>query len=151
MDIPRNLESQVLKGLQPNKVVLLLGARRTGKTFLINQIISKLPKERILLLNGEDLTTQQLLAKRTASHYRELTANYQVLIIDEAQGIPDIGRILKLMVDEVKGLKLLVTGSSMFDLTNKLGEPLTGRKKDFYVFPISQAELARIYDPVTRA
>jgi predicted AAA+ superfamily ATPase len=151
MNIPRAVENQIIKGLQPNKVVLLLGARRTGKTYLIRTLMDKLPKERILLLNGEDLTTRQLLAKRTIAHYREIATNYTLVVIDEAQGVPDIGLVLKLMVDEVKGLKLLITGSSMFDLTNKLGEPLTGRKKDFYVFPVSQSELVTFQDTVTRA
>jgi predicted AAA+ superfamily ATPase len=145
----RILLSQILKGLQPNKVVVLLGARRTGKTYLLRQLAAA-TKLKFLLLNGEDMDVHQLLANRSIEHYRSLAMGYQLLIIDEAQQVPDIGRVLKLFVDEVKGLSILVTGSSLFDLGNKLGEPLTGRKKDFYLFPISQLELAASQDPLQR-
>ncbi len=125
--IKRELESQILKKLAPNKVVVLLGPRRVGKTVLINQIINRL-NEPHLLLSGEDFEVLTLLERRSVQNYKGLIGNIKVLIIDEAQKIPDIGMKLKLMVDHIEGLKILVTGSSAFDVGNYTGEPLTGRK-----------------------
>ena len=144
MEIRRTLFPKLLKAVVPGKVILLVGARRTGKTFLINQLIGKLGKEKCLLMNGEDILVQQALHQRTLKNYQSLTAGYQYIIIDEAQKIPEAGLILKLMVDEIKGIRLIVTGSSMFDLKNKLGEPLTGRKIDFTLFPLAQSEYNQI-------
>ena len=124
----------------PGKVLLLVGARRTGKTFFIRQLLSHWDKNKCLLLNGEDIIVQQQLRNRSVANYKSLTAGYKYIIIDEAQKIPEIGLILKLMVDEINDIRLIVTGSSLFDLRNKLGEPLTGRKKDFMLFPIAQLE-----------
>jgi len=144
MEIRRTLFPKLLKAVVPGKVILIVGARRTGKTFLINQLIGKLGKEKCLLMNGEDILVQQALHQRTLKNYQSLTAGYQYIIIDEAQKIPEAGLILKLMVDEIKGIRLIVTGSSMFDLKNKLGEPLTGRKIDFTLFPLAQSEYNQI-------
>jgi uncharacterized protein len=144
MEIQRALFPKLLKAAVPGKVILLVGARRTGKTFLIHQLIGKLGKKKCLLLNGEDMIVQQALRQRTLNNYQSLTAGYQYIIIDEAQKIPEAGLILKLMVDEIKGIRLIVTGSSMFDLKNKLGEPLTGRKTDFTLFPLAQSEYNQI-------
>ncbi|MFM7488073.1 MAG: ATP-binding protein [Cytophagales bacterium] len=149
--LPRVLLQPVLKALHPNKVVLLLGARRTGKTYLVKQIMEQSKNKKFLLLNGEDVEVQRQLMQREVSHYRALTQGYDVVVIDEAQKIPEVGMVLKLMVDEVKGIRLLVTGSSMFDLKNKLGEPLTGRKKDFLLYPLAQLEYAQIENPIERS
>ncbi|MFZ5972774.1 MAG: ATP-binding protein [Bacteroidota bacterium] len=149
-DLPRILLPLLIKALAPQKVVVLLGARRTGKTFLVNQVVENQRHLKCLLLNGEDLTVQEQLARRSISHYRGLTAGIDLLIIDEAQKVPEIGLALKLMVDEMKNLRILVTGSSLFDLKNNLGEPLTGRKKEFTLFTLSQLEYALIEDPIAR-
>lgn len=140
--IPRFLWEPLQTALQPGKVVVLLGARRTGKTHLIQEIMRQQKPGSFLLLNGEDIFVQQQLSQRTVEHYRTLAAGYSLVIIDEAQKVPDIGMALKLMVDELPHLALLVTGSSLFDLKNRLGEPLTGRKKDFFLYPIAQVELS---------
>lgn len=133
----------IFKQLQSNKVLVLLGARRVGKTELIKTVIKKIEtqtSDNILLLNGEDEDTHELLKSRTVRNYERLLSKVQILIIDEAQAIPDIGNKLKLMVDSIKGIKILVTGSSVFDLENKLGEPLVGRKKTFMLYPLAQME-----------
>ena len=132
----------------PGKVMLLVGARRTGKTFFIRQLIAKWDKSKCLLLNGEDIIVQQQLRNRSIVNYKSITAGYKYIIIDEAQKVPEIGLILKLMVDEIKGIRLIVTGSSMFDLKNKLGEPLTGRKKDFMLFPLAQLEYNQVENKI---
>jgi uncharacterized protein len=138
--IKRSLEAQIIKYLLPNKVLVLLGARRIGKTCMVKEIIAQLQNETVLQLNGEDMATAEILKQRTVENYKRLLSKYSVLVIDEAQKIADIGAILKLMVDEIVGIKILVTGSSVFDLNNKLGEPLTGRKNTFHLYPLAQME-----------
>ncbi|MFW5773578.1 MAG: ATP-binding protein [Tangfeifania sp.] len=120
-------------------MVVLLGARRTGKSILIQKIISE-TNEKKVFLNGEDFTTLSILQPRSIENYRSLLGGADFLIIDEAQQIPEIGKILKLMVDNIPEIKILVSGSSAFDISNKTGEPLTGRKSTVYLFPFSQQE-----------
>jgi predicted AAA+ superfamily ATPase len=128
--------------LLPNKVLILLGARRVGKTDLIKNYLKNIPSETYLHLNGEDKNNANLLKERTVANYKRLLANVNLLVIDEAQNIPDIGMILKLIVDSIDGIKIIATGSSVFDLSNNLGEPLVGRKNTIYLFPLSQIEFA---------
>ncbi len=137
--IERAISKKLLKQLVPNKVVVLLGARRIGKTSLL-KYLTPMIAESILQLNGEDSATVQVLKQRTVENYKRLLSKHKILIIDEAQKIPDIGQILKLMVDEIEGIRIIATGSSMFDLSNKLGEPLTGRKITFQMYPLAQME-----------
>lgn len=141
--LKRTIYADFIKNLVPNKVLVLLGARRIGKTVFIHQIIESL-KEPYLLLNGEDITTMDILKRRSIENYKRLLDNKKVLIIDEAQNILEIGKILKLIVDEIKGIKIIATGSSTFDLSNKLGEPLTGRKITFNMYPLAQMEYLQI-------
>ncbi len=138
--IRRAIEESIIKKLQPNKVVVLLGARRVGKTLLLNYLIENSIHEPYVFLNGEDMAVQALLAQRTAENYKRLLGDKKLLIVDEAQKVEGIGQILKLMVDSIEGLKVIATGSSVFDLANKLGEPLTGRKYTFKLFPLAQME-----------
>ena len=147
--IERSIEERLLNSLTPNKVVVLLGPRRTGKTILIKKLKSKL-KEPFSLWNGEDFNVQEQLSRRSTSQYRSLLGSRKMLIIDEAQKIPDIGNKLKLMVDEIEDLKILVTGSSAFDINNAIGEPLTGRKKTLYLFPVSEQEYQQLEEPIDR-
>jgi predicted AAA+ superfamily ATPase len=140
MEINRIQAKELAKILVPQKVTLLLGARRVGKSILIEKFLDKY-KGPFLLLNGEDEDTHELLAKRTTANYKRLLNGYYLLVIDEAQAIPDIGKKLKLMVDTIKGIKILVTGSSAFDLLNVSGEPLTGRSNTLNLYPIWQGEL----------
>ncbi len=143
MLIKRELQERIEARLSPGKVILIFGPRRVGKTFLINEIV-KQTTDRRLLLNGEDATSLALLAERSIANYRNLLNNIDLLIIDEAQNVPDIGKVLKLIVDEVPQVKVIACGSSSFDLLNKTGEPLTGRSYSFLLFPISQRELSGV-------
>ncbi|HLG03582.1 MAG TPA: AAA family ATPase, partial [Bacteroidia bacterium] len=140
--VPRVIHERFMKRLLPGKVLILLGSRRTGKTVFIKKVIENL-KEPYLLLNGEDVDAADQLRKRSVENYKRLLGNRKVLIIDEAQKIEDIGMKLKLMADEIKGIKIIATGSSVFDLTYRLGEPLTGRSSTFYIYPLAQMELAK--------
>jgi predicted AAA+ superfamily ATPase len=95
------------------------------------------------MMNGEDYDTLALLENRSISNYKNLLQDVNLLLIDEAQHIPDIGAKLKLMVDEVQGIKILVSGSSSLDLFNKSGEPLVGRSVPFHLTPFSQTEISQ--------
>ncbi len=136
---PSALISQYLK---PNKAVILLGARRVGKTELIKKFLEQ-SRESYLILNGDDLQTHDLLEQRTVANYRRLLGGIKLLVIDEVQSIPDIGMKLKLMLDSINGLKVLVTGSSVLDLNSSLGEPLVGRKMTIHIFPLAQMEFSK--------
>lgn len=143
MRLKRVAETLILKKLRPNKVVMLLGARRVGKTELLNDIINSYT-ERILYLNGDDIETHMLLEVQSTSNYKRVLGDCKFLVIDEAQEIPNIGKKLKLMVDTIKGLKILVSGSSAFEINNQLGEPLVGRMSFVYLYPIAQMEYSQI-------
>jgi hypothetical protein len=140
--IQRTVEKKIIQYLKPNKAVVLLGARRVGKTKLIQRII-ELMNEPHLFLNGDDQDTHTLLAIQSKSNYERLLGNIRFLVIDEAQEIPSIGSKLKLMVDTIEGIKIIVTGSSALDLNDNVGEPLVGRKMTFHLFPLSQEELSK--------
>ena len=109
---------------------------------MIKTYLETLPKEKYLHLNGEDIIDANLLKERSISNYSRLLQIIDLLVIDEAQIIPEIGLILKLIVDSIDGIKIIATGSSMFDISNKLGEPLVGRKNTIYLFPLAQMEFS---------
>lgn len=140
----RIIKPLVRESLVPNKVVVLLGPRRVGKTVLINQILEEIT-EPYLLLNGEDISTRELFSRRSVETFLQLLGGKLLLVIDEAQKIPDIGNSLKLMIDEIKGLRVLITGSSAFDVENYTGEPLTGRKYSYNLYGLSEEEYDQIY------
>ena len=141
-DFNRTILSQLQQPVYPktNKVIILLGARRTGKTYILSKLKSNV--RNTLFLNGDDYKTTALLQNKTIEEYKKIIGNNKVFIIDEAQNIENIGHILKIIHDNIPELKIIATGSSAFDLSNKLGEPLTGRKKTFRIFPMAQAELS---------
>lgn len=139
--IDRSLEPLILSGLKPNKVVVLLGARRVGKTELIRHVLPQIGEEP-LLLNGENVDTIDMMQRRSIDNLKNVLGKHRLLVIDEAQAIPEIGLKLKLMVDHIEGVRILVTGSSVFDLDNQLGEPLVGRKTTLHLFPLTQMEFA---------
>lgn len=143
MFIHRVLLNNIKDRLKPNKVLILYGARRVGKTMLLKNLADELNSNEVLFLNGEDQFTISQFDDRSVSNYRQLINTKNYLFIDEAQYIPEIGRKLKLIIDEIDGLHIVVTGSSVFDLTNKLGEPLVGRQIQFQLFPLSQLELSQ--------
>ncbi len=140
--LERGIDTLFSKRVLPNKVLILLGARRVGKTAFIKNYLATIPKNDYLHLNGEDIQDADLLKERSVANYKRLLNKVKLLVIDEAQNIPDIGLILKLIVDSIDDIKVIATGSSVFDLSNKLGEPLVGRKNTIYLFPLAQMEFA---------
>ncbi len=142
-EIERAVINEVNRKAQPNKVILLVGARRVGKTRFIKKYIENFSANKVLKLNGEDIDDAKLLERKSVANYKRLLNGIELLAIDEAQHIPNIGLILKLIIDEIEGIKIIVTGSSMFDLNNQLGEPLVGRKYTIYMYSISQIEFSK--------
>jgi len=140
--IQRAIEKKLLSDVKPQKVVLLLGARRVGKTVLMEKLTREYG-DGVVFLNGEDFTTLEMLSARTISSYTQLFQGVKLLAIDEAQNIPDIGNILKLIVDHIQGLSVIVSGSSSFDLYNMAGEPLVGRSNHYMLYPFSLKELSQ--------
>lgn len=145
----RDLSSNIIKKLHPNKVVIVFGARRVGKTVLVKEILDKV-NEPVLMLNGEDINVHDKLSIRSVENYKQILGSYKILYIDEAQKIPDIGLKLKLMIDEIEGLKIIISGSSSFDIHKDAGEPLTGRKYSFNLFALSENEYNQIEDNISK-
>lgn len=139
--IQRELEALVTRQLGKNKVLLIMGTRRVGKTILVETIKNNY-KGQLLVFNAEDFDVQEILKNRSVANYKRIIGNATLLIIDEAQALPEAGAILKLMIDNIPELTIIATGSSSFDLANKTGDPLTGRSLQFYLYPLSQAEIA---------
>jgi predicted AAA+ superfamily ATPase len=146
--IPRYIEKQILDALKPGVVIGIFGARRVGKTFLMKKIKEEL-KGKILFVQGDDLSTAEILSSQKTEQLKRLTSGYDYLFIDEAQMIPNIGQSLKLVVDNIPELAVMVSGSSSFDLKNKIGEPLVGRSKYFHLYPISELEWGITEDFIT--
>ena len=140
--VNRILQEKITARIAPNKAVLIFGARRVGKTVMMRKIVDNY-SGRTMMLNGEDYDTLALLENRSIANYRHLLDGIDLLAIDEAQNIPQIGSILKLIVDEIPGISVLASGSSSFDLLNKTGEPLVGRSTQFLLTPFSQREIAQ--------
>lgn len=141
----RVITEKILETLKPGKVIGLFGARRTGKTVLMEEIRKLLPGKKILLVHGENLDVSEILSSRRTSVLKKFTSGYEYLFIDEAQKIPNIGQNLKLVADTIPEISVFVTGSSAFDLQRNIGEPLTGRGFNYFLYPFSQAELKEDY------
>lgn len=140
--ISRAILEEFKRKVRAQKVLILIGARRVGKTELINKYLEGYDSNTYLKLNGEDQKTIDLLAERSIDNYKRVIGDQKLLVIDEAQKIPEIGLKLKLIVDEIKDIRIIATGSSVFDLSNKLGEPLVGRENTMKLYPLAQLEFA---------
>jgi len=131
----------------PNKVLLIYGARQVGKTTLLKGYLRQTPLK-YKLDSGDNLMLREYLQQADFKTIQEYAHGYDLIAIDEAQKIPNIGEILKIMVDQIPGLRVIVTGSSSFELAGQVGEPLTGRKITLTLYPISQMELSHYYNKV---
>ena len=129
--------------LKPGKVVVIYGARRTGKTTLIKEFL-KTETAPSLLVSGEDITVQGYLSSQSVEKLKAFVGNNRLLVIDEAQKVPNIGINLKLIVDHIPDIRIIATGSSSFDLARSIGEPLTGRKTTLIQYPLAQLEIGGI-------
>jgi uncharacterized protein len=126
--------------LKPNRVLVIYGPRRSGKTTLLQSFLQK-TNLKARLVSGDDIRIQLVLSSQDFRQIIEFAEGYDLVAIDEAQEIPNVGMGLKILVDQVPGLRVIATGSSSFELSGQVGEPLTGRKRTLVLFPISQSEL----------
>lgn len=148
MVIPRSLTSIIREKLQTsNKGIVLYGPRQAGKTTLIIDVIKKF-NLKTLTVNGDASKYTDILASRDPDKLKGLLAGYELLFIDEAQRIPEIGINLKIILDTIPTIKVVATGSSSMDLASKISEPLTGRVWTYRLYPISFLELTDVYNPV---
>ncbi|HTX79816.1 MAG TPA: ATP-binding protein [Longilinea sp.] len=131
--------------LQPNKVMIIYGPRRVGKTTLLQNYL-KQTHLKYKLDSGDNVRIQQILSSQDFTQILSYIEGYELLAIDEAQNIPNVGMGLKILVDQVPNLKVIVTGSSSFELAGQVGEPLTGRKQTLSLFPLAQSELHSTYN-----
>lgn len=144
MKIQRILLDTIKHKLEKGKVLILYGPRRVGKTTLLQDLLSN-QQGKYLLLNGDELSTRELLASQDKQKLGELLGENAFLAIDEAQRIDSIGLNLKILVDNFPDRIFLASGSASFDLANKINEPLTGRKNTTLLYPISFGELKNAY------
>jgi predicted AAA+ superfamily ATPase len=126
--------------LQPGKAVMILGPRRTGKTTLVNHFLEN-TTYKYRVETGDNVRINELFETGDFNLIKEFSKGFELIVIDEAQKIKNIGKGLKILTDYTENLRLLVTGSSSFELLGQIGEPLTGRKKTFTLYPVSQSEL----------
>ena len=138
--ITRTLQQRIEGNLFKGKAIIVIGARQVGKSTLFRQITEKL-EEPVLMLNCDEPEVKELLAGMNLTELKLMIGKHRVVVIDEAQRVSEIGMTLKRITDNFPEVQLLVTGSSSFELQNRLNEPLTGRKYEYHLFPISTREL----------
>lgn len=131
--------------IKQGKVLIIFGARQAGKTTLLNEFLSN-TKLKYKLDSGDNIRTQQILGSQDFSLILNYAEGYNLLAIDEAQNIPNIGTGLKILIDNFPDLSIIATGSSSFALSQDVGEPLTGRKREIVLYPLSQIELLEKYN-----
>jgi len=142
MMITRSLQNKLsVEVIEGNKVILLFGARQVGKTTLVQHLLSHMPY-RSLYINADELRFVDILSSRDLRQLHDLTGGYELIFIDEAQRIPEIGLNIKLMADNIPDLRIIATGSSSLHLASKTREPLTGRAWSHILYPIAFCELA---------
>lgn len=143
MIIPRIILDDLASHVVTGKVIVLYGPRRVGKTTLLNDLVKKL-QLKTLFLNAETSQVQDSFSQNELEKLGNIVRGYELVVIDEAQKIKNIGERLKLIIDGIPKLRIVASGSSSFDLSRQVGEPLTGRKITYILYPIAQMELVRI-------
>ena len=140
MSIIRELEHVIIDRLFKKKAIVIVGPRQVGKTTLLHLISEKVDKK-LIFLNCDEPDVRKKLELPTSSELKALIGNAELILIDEAQRVKDIGITLKLLIDNLPDKQVIVTGSSALELSNSINEPLTGRKYEYKMFPFSFAEL----------
>ena len=139
--IKRTLEQKIDNRFNKGKIILLLGPRQVGKTTLCQSITEK-SNNPVAWFNGDEPDVRDIFSNTTSTHLKGLIGKNRLIIIDEAQRIKNIGITLKLLVDNFRDIQVIVTGSSSLELTGEVNEPLTGRKYEFFLYPVSFREMA---------
>ena len=142
MSVEREISSSVEKDFFKGKVIVILGARQVGKSTLIS-MLPTCNANKTLWLDGENADVQQLFKNINSERLKQIASDHKIVVIDEAQKIDGIGSILKLFADYCKEIQVIASGSSAFELRNSLNEPLTGRKFEFSLFPLSFQEMVQ--------
>ena len=137
--ISRLLAKTIKKRLFTGKAIIILGPRQVGKTTLLQKLTNRL--ENVLWLNADEPDVQTMFANPSSTLLATEFAKAKIIVIDEAQRIRDIGIKLKLITDQIKDIQLIVTGSSALELANEVNEPLTGRKWEHNLYPLSFEEM----------
>jgi len=146
--IVRKQIDYALARLFKGKAFIIFGPRQSGKTTFVEQLLNHVGKK-TLYLNGDDADIRENLAKPNATQIAQMLGDYEILFIDEAQRIPDVGILIKIIVDRFKKVQVIATGSSAFERSGKINEPLTGRKYEMMLLPFSYAELVNHTDFLT--
>lgn len=144
MYFQRKIYDNVFSAIGKRKIVVLYGARQVGKTTLVKDIASKIFGSKYL--SCDEINVQQALVPDSHQRLRSYLGNHPLIILDEAQNVENIGMTLKILIDQYPDMNILATGSSSFDLANKIGEPLVGRSLEFRMNPLSVHELASAYE-----
>jgi len=139
--IQRIIEHQIQEKLFQGKIITLIGARQTGKTTLLKKLMEN-QQNPTIWLNADEFDIKERFKNPTSTALKSLIGNNKLVMIDEAQNIDEIGLALKLLIDTYPEIQVIATGSSAFELQNKMNEPLTGRKFEFQLYPFSYTELA---------
>lgn len=145
--IDRQLQPEIMKLLGRDKAIIIMGARQVGKSTLLKKVFEG--STDTLWMNGDDIDVQELLANITSERLKAILGKNKYLVIDEAQRIPDIGLKIKLVTDQIPGVQVIATGSSSFQLASKVNESLTGRKREYQMFPLSFKEMVDNHDLLT--
>jgi len=140
--IPQKHIENLRKLITPGKVVVIYGARRVGKTTLLQKFLENEDKTKVLFVNGDDIMVRHYLESQSINKLQDFVGEHVLLVVDEAQHIERIGLNLKIIVDHMPHVKVIATGSSSFDLAKDVGEPLTGRKFVLPLFPLAQMEIS---------
>ena len=144
MIIIRHIQKDLEEALFKGKIVAIYGARQVGKTTLVQKILEKY-KNDSLYLNCDEPDVREALTNKTSTELKSFIGSSRLVVIDEAQRIKNIGLTLKLFADNFPVTQIIATGSSSFELSGKISEPLTGRKIEFFLYPFSIEELEQIY------
>jgi predicted AAA+ superfamily ATPase len=140
--IKRTLQHTVEERLFKNKVILLFGPRQCGKSTLVETLLAG---KEYLYLNGDDADVREILSNTTSAKLSSIAGKNTIVFIDEAQRIPNIGLTLKIFTDQLKNIQVIATGSSAFELSSQVNEPLTGRKYEFMLYPLSFGEMVEYH------
>jgi predicted AAA+ superfamily ATPase len=138
MIVKRVLQAEIEKKLFKGKAILIFGPRQSGKSTLVESLLQG---KEYLYLNGDDADVRDILTNTTATNLKSVIGKHRILFIDEAQRVSNIGLTLKLITDQIKDVQVIATGSSAFELSSQVNEPLTGRKYEFMLYPFSFTEM----------
>lgn len=141
MLIQRTVQPKIEEKLFKNKIIVIYGPRQVGKTTLLNALREKYSNKKSLFLNCDFLDVREQLFNVTSTNLQKLFQDYEMIFIDEAQRVKNIGLTLKIAIDHFPEKQFIVTGSSSFDLANKINEPLTGRKYEFHLNSFALEEI----------